>query len=120
MSTERFTIEHRPSESRYVLVDRGEGGDEAAVIGEEEYLAVPVADGEAAERIFYHTRVSDEYGGQGLAAKLVRAAVEDSIQAGDTIVPVCPYVTAWFKKNSEFAEHSVKATPEHLQAISAK
>lgn len=120
---ERFTIEHRASESRYVLLDHGEtasasGGDAgpAVEIGEESYAVTDF--GERPQRVLYHTFVEPSYGGQGLASRLVRVAVDDSIAAGFDIVPVCPYVVKWLTKHhDEYTAHVVKATPQHLAAI---
>lgn len=118
MTQERFAVEDRPEESRYVLIDRGEDGSEAGVIGEESYVDVEGDHG--TERVFFHTGVSDEYSGQGLASVLVGAAVEQVIAAGSAVVPVCPYVVAWVKKHPEFAEHVVPAGPGHLRAVSER
>lgn len=115
MSDQRFDVQHRPDESRYALIDNGEDGTAAKEIGEESYLDIP-ADNRT-ERIFYHTLVNEEYGGQGLASRLVRVVVEEAITAGLAVVPVCPYVVQWLQKHSEYAEHVVQATPEHLQAL---
>lgn len=112
---ERFEVEHRAEESRYVLVDRGEDGTGAAEAGEESYVDVATATG--IERVMFHTGVSGEYGGQGLAAVLVRAAVDDTIALGHHIVPVCPYVAAWAKKHPEVSDYMVERRPEHLRAI---
>ncbi|WP_280425458.1 GNAT family N-acetyltransferase [Nocardia carnea] len=46
--------------------------------------------GAAAERIFFHTEVDEEFGGRGLAGLLVREALADSIRKHLTVVPVCP------------------------------
>jgi predicted GNAT family acetyltransferase len=68
------------------------------------------------QRVFYHTEVDDAYAGQGLAAQLVRAALTESRAQGKRIVPVCPYVAAFLKKNAdEFADIADPATPELLQ-----
>lgn len=112
---ERFTVEHRPDDREYVLIDRGEAGDAAKRIGEESYVDVATETG--VERVMYHTGVSEEYGGQGLAAVLVRFAVDDTIAAGHKVVPVCPYVAAWVKKHPEVAGHVVERGPQHLRAI---
>lgn len=106
--SERFTVERRDEQSRYVLLD---AEAEGARIGQEQYVD---ADG---ERIMYHTDVSEDYAGQGLAGTLVAAAVNDTIEAGLKIVPVCPYVKAWLPKHPEYAEHVVEPTPAHLRAI---
>lgn len=115
MTEQRFTVEHLANESRFALFDHGANGDEAQEIGKIEYLDVA---GEDRERIMYHTRVSDDYSGQGLASVLARAAVEQTIDGGSKIVAVCPYIAAWFKKNADaYGEHQVSTTPEHLEAV---
>jgi len=114
MTDERFTVENVPAESRYVLRDRGEDGTGAKEIGEESY--VDVGD----ERVFHHTGVSDEYSGQGLASRLVRAVVDDTIAEGKSIVAVCPYVVAWLPKHPEYDEHVVPRRGEHIAAIKAQ
>lgn len=116
MTDDRFTVEHRPDESRYALIDRGDDSSGTAVIGEESYVDV-VADGQT-ERVLFHTGVSEEYAGQGLASVLVRAAVDHLTDAGLKIVPVCPYVAAWLPKHPEYSGHVVAVEPRHLRAIS--
>ncbi|GAB05718.1 N-acetyltransferase [Gordonia amarae] len=71
----------------------------------------------AAERIFYHTEIGDEFGGQGLASKLVKQALDESIAAGKTIVPVCPYVKGWVQKHPDYQSSTTNATPEHLALV---
>lgn len=117
MTDGRFDVQHRDDEQRYVLLDRAPEGGEPVVIGEEQYVDV-VNDG-TIERVMFHTVVAPEYGGQGLASVLVRRAIEHSIAAGATVVPVCPYVAKWLEKHDEFAEQVVTPTPAHLEAISA-
>lgn len=120
MTENRFAIEHRPSENQYVLRDQdSEGGD--AVIGELTYVSLVHNDDDEAttstRRILDHTGVRETYTGQGLASRLVRFALDDSIRAGVTIVPVCPYITSWLKKHPDYAAHTVKATREDLAAV---
>lgn len=98
---------HEPEHSRWVLKD-GE-----RVIGMERY----VDHGE--QRIFFHTEVAKEYGGRGLAGRLVRAAVEDAVASGSAVVPVCPYVTKWLERHPEHAAHVVAPTPEHHDRVRA-
>ncbi|WP_156760855.1 GNAT family N-acetyltransferase [Microbacterium karelineae] len=111
MTEDRFAVEHRTPESRYVLIDR-ESDD--AVIGEESY--VDVGD----ERVLFHTLVSDDYGGRGLASRLVSAVVDDVVAHGKVVVPVCPYVKTWLPKHPEHADHAVAVRPEHLRAVSRR
>ncbi|HWD80168.1 MAG TPA: GNAT family N-acetyltransferase [Kribbella sp.] len=115
MTDERFEVQSRPAESRYVLIDH-EAADR--VVGEEDYVDVEAADG--VQRVLFHTGVSDDYSGQGLASVLVRAVVEDVIAQGYTIVPVCPYVAAWLPKHPEYADHVLKPHPQHLRAVAAR
>ena len=102
------TVIDRPEELRYVLLD----GD--TEIGEESYVDT---DG---ERIVFHTFVSEDYAGQGLASQLVRAVVDDIVERGMKVVPVCPYVKAWLPKHPEYAAHVVAPTRAHLRAIAAR
>ena len=74
----------------------------------------------AVQRIFPHTEIRGEFGGQGLASILVRQALDQSIQDGMAIVPVCPYVKSWVEKHEGYAEHVVKPTPDHLQFLSQR
>jgi len=134
MTAERFTVEDRPAESRYVLLDHeasavvdsieadaASGASTAPdpVIGEEQYLDV-LGDSGRTERVLIHTGVDDGYAGQGLASFLVRTVVDDVIARGFAIVPVCPYVRAWLPKHPEYAAHVVPRRPGHLAAIRAR
>lgn len=114
MTDERFIVRGLPDESRYVLLDLGDDGTRSTEIGEESY--VDVGD----ERVLFHTAVSEEYSGQGLASTLVRAVVDDTIAAGKSIVPVCPYVVAWLPKHPEYQQHVVERRGEHIAAIPSR
>ena len=115
MTNTRFEVQDRPEESRYVLIDRGADGSAQDVIGEESYVDVDA--GGAVQRVLFHTGVSEDYAGQGLASVLVRAAVEDVIGAGYAVVPVCPYVAAWLPKHPEYSSSVVKPTVVHFRAV---
>lgn len=114
MPTEQFAALHTPEQFRYVLQDQHADPNAPAMIGEAAYVDIP---GDFPERVFFHTEVSPEHSGQGLASLLVRTAVEDSISAGYKIVPVCPYIKAWLPKHPEFADHVVAPRADHLRAI---
>lgn len=72
---------------------------------------------DTAERIFYHTEIGDEFGGQGLASTLVKQALDESIAAGKTIVPVCPYVKGWVGKHPDYQPSATKVTSAHLALV---
>lgn len=114
MTEERFIVQDVPSESRYVLIDRGEDGTGTKQIGEESYVDVDD------QRVLHHTEVSEEYAGQGLASRLVHAVVDDVVASGRRIVPVCAYVKAWMPKHPEYADHIAPRTAEHNAAIRAQ
>lgn len=93
--------------------------------------AYEIADAEGAEagrayfydldgdRIFFHTEVDDAYAGRGLAAVLVRTALDETRADGLTAVPVCPYVAGFLKKNEQEYDGAFRAVRpadlEHVQ-----
>ena len=56
---------------------------------------------EGDERVFNHTSVPEEFGGRGLGTIVVAEAMKATAAAGKTVVPVCPMVAGWLKKNGE-------------------
>lgn len=54
--------------------------------------------------IIDHTGVPDAFRGQGIGARLVAKAVEDARAAGKTILPLCPFAAAQFKRHPEWAD----------------
>jgi predicted GNAT family acetyltransferase len=104
-----FTVRNAPERRRYELLD----GD--AVIGKAHYL--PHTGAKQPERIFFHTTVSEDYAGQGLAARLVQDALDDTLAEGVAVVPVCPYVKVWLRKHPDYQERMTPVRPEHLAAV---
>ena len=118
MTGQRFEVQHRPDESRYVLIDHDAADPEDKIIGEESYVDVDTTGG--VQRVLFHTGGSEDYSGQGLASLLVRTVVDDVIARGYAIVPVCPYVAAWLPKHPEYNDHIVKPRPEHLRKVTSR
>lgn len=54
--------------------------------------------------ILDHTFVPDELRGHGMAATLVRAALDEARQRRWKIVPRCSYVAGFIERNPEFAD----------------
>lgn len=106
-----ITVRQNSSRHRYELLD----GDK--VIGKAHWLLFE-RDASPA-RIFFHTTVDDDYAGQGLAGKLARFALEDTIAEGLKVVPVCPYIKVYLRKHPEFQQHAIPVSPEHIAAVSA-
>lgn len=51
---------------------------------------------------FDHTGVAPEFGGRGLAGRLVRHAMDEVRAAGEwSVRPECPYVVRWFEQHPE-------------------
>ena len=80
---------------------------------------VDASEAEQPERIFFHTEVDDAYAGRGLAAVLVRTALDETRADGLTAVPVCPYVAGFLKKNEQECDGAFRAVRpadlEHVQ-----
>jgi len=54
--------------------------------------------------IIDHTEVPDAFRGQGAGLKLVTRAVEDIRKAGKTVIPLCPFAAAQFRRHPEWAD----------------
>lgn len=68
-------------------------------------------------RVFFHTEIGEEFGGQGLAGIVVEEAIKSTREEGLTVVAVCPYVKKWLTKHPEHADISEAPTPADLAAI---
>ncbi|HEY0166837.1 MAG TPA: GNAT family N-acetyltransferase [Jatrophihabitans sp.] len=51
-----------------------------------------------------HTETSPEFGGRGLASKLVRYCLDDIRAQGLRVEPACPFVAAYIRKHPEYAD----------------
>ncbi|MGB3414394.1 MAG: GNAT family N-acetyltransferase [Microbacteriaceae bacterium] len=106
MNTETpVEVLHQPDEHRFVICQDGK------IAGRAEYLTK----GDA--RVFIHTVIDPEYAGQGLAVKLVNKALKNTQDSGLRIVPVCPFVAAFLKRNHDFTASVDAVTPELLEEI---
>jgi uncharacterized protein len=86
-------FEDRGSKGRYFI--RTAAGEEAETtftkIGEQQI-------------IIDHTEVPDAFRGQGAGLRLVTRAVEDARAAGKTVIPLCPFAAAQFRRHPEWAD----------------
>ncbi|MCP2277287.1 hypothetical protein SAMN04244553_5151 [Nocardia amikacinitolerans] len=55
-------------------------------------------------RDFHHTMTFPEFRGQGVAAKVVEYALQDSRDAGFSVVPTCWYVEKYIADHREYAD----------------
>ncbi len=76
---------------------RWEATVDGKVVGFAEYKAKP-------ERvIFTHTEVDEALEGQGIASKLARAALDDSVARDLRITIYCPFFTSYVKRHTQYA-----------------
>ena len=81
-------VQHDVQHSRFVIsLDNGEAELVYAVVGE----AIDLQ----------HTEVPLSDRNQGVADKLVRAALAYARERELRVIPTCPYVQAWFTKHPE-------------------
>jgi uncharacterized protein len=104
-----ITIRHNPDRERFEVLDAGN------VIGKAAYKEYD--GGASPQRIFYHTVINEEYGGQGLAGKLATVALDETVAAGIAIVPVCPFIKKFLTKHPEYSANTAATTPAHLEFL---
>lgn len=51
-----------------------------------------------------HTEVNEEYGGQGIAGKLVDELVQYARDENKKIIPTCPYIKDKFEKDEKYKD----------------
>ncbi|ETK31116.1 GNAT family N-acetyltransferase [Microbispora sp. ATCC PTA-5024] len=54
--------------------------------------------------VFTHTEIGEEFEGKGLGSALVRTALDGARDAGLTVAPLCPFVSAYIKRHQEYAD----------------
>ncbi len=105
------TIRHNPDRERFEVLVAGN------VIGKAAYKDYD--GGSSPQRVFYHTVINEEYGGQGLAGKLATVALDETVAAGFRIVPVCPFIKKFITKNPGYASATAPIAPAHLEFLNA-
>jgi uncharacterized protein len=53
---------------------------------------------------FVHTEIDAGHEGEGLGSVLVRGALDDVRSRRQTIVPLCPFVTAWLARHPDYQD----------------
>ncbi|MFD6062425.1 hypothetical protein C8E05_6097 [Rhodococcus wratislaviensis] len=86
------TVEHDVSESRFEIYLDGQ------LAGYADYFERNGA------RDFHHTVTYPQFRGQGLAAEVVKAALDDTKSRGLTVIPSCSYVEKYIAENPSYAE----------------
>ena len=104
-----ITVRHNAGRERFEILDAGN------VIGKAAYKEYD--GGGSPQRIFYHTVINEEYGGQGLAGRLATVALDETASAGRGIVPVCPFIKKFLTKHPEYTGSTVRVAAAHLEFL---
>ena len=89
--TPAIDVRHEPDNRRFVTIVDG---------------SQAVLDYQRGDRMIslVHTGVPAEIGGRGVAAALVRAALDHARAEGLKVVPACSYVAAYLKRHPQDAD----------------
>jgi uncharacterized protein len=85
----RISVVDDPEHSRYELRVDGE------IAGQLVYRT------DGARRTLVHTEIEPAFEGQGLGSHLAAGALDDARHRGFTVVPLCPFVTAYLRHHPE-------------------
>jgi uncharacterized protein len=86
------TIRNNEGRSRYELLEQG------AVVAVADYRVT------GDHVVMPHTHVDPGRRGHGLAAHLVRHALDDVRAAGRSVIPTCWYVSQFIEENPEYGD----------------
>ncbi len=86
-----ITIQHDPAAQRFVT----------RVDGHSAEVTYQLRDG---RMVIDHTGVPQPIGGRGIAAELVKAALDHARSQGWRVVPACSYAAAYIQRHPEYAD----------------
>jgi predicted GNAT family acetyltransferase len=85
-------VADNPARRRFeILVDGGLAG----------FAAYRVRDGLI---VFTHTEIDDAFQGKGVGAQLAAGALDQVRERGEKVVPQCPFIAAFVKRHTEYAD----------------
>ncbi len=96
-------MSNEATEEILVIDNPGEGQFEIHVDGVRAGLTAYL-DQESGVRTFPHTEVAEEFGGRGLASRLIQEALDATRAAGLGVLPVCSAVRGFIAKHSEYVD----------------
>ncbi len=87
-ATEQVTVSRDDAQGRYEIRVGDALGGYAEFAGDDQGRVV-----------FPATEIDPEFKGQGLGTKLIAKAMADAADRGQTVVPECPFVAHYLRKN---------------------
>ena len=78
--------------------NEAEGRYELAIQGE---CAIAAYDRRDGALVFTHTQVPEAVEGQGVASRLIAAALQDARERGLKVIPLCEFVAAYMDRHPE-------------------
>ena len=88
---DKITVENNTAKNRFEVTIEGN-------------LAVIDYYREGNKIVYTHTGVPDALGGQGLASKMAKTALEYARSENLDVVPQCPFVRAYIRRHAEYQE----------------
>jgi uncharacterized protein len=85
-------VRDAPDRSRFEITVDGE------LAGFAEYRSRP------GRIVFTHTEIREAYQGRGLAARLIRAALDRARRGGLEVTPLCPYVADYIRRHADYLD----------------
>ena len=53
---------------------------------------------------FVHTEIGDEFGGRGLASRLIKDTLDDMRARGMSVLPYCPFVKRYIQRHADYQD----------------
>ncbi len=53
---------------------------------------------------FVHTEIGDEFGGRGLASRLIKGALDEMRARGIAVLPYCPFVRRYIQRHADYRD----------------
>lgn len=53
---------------------------------------------------FVHTEIGDEFGGRGLASRLIKDTLDEMRARGIAVLPYCPFVKRYIQRHADYQD----------------